>query len=176
MEILKCKKGCCSLKINKYDNKLKNSNFKFKRRRHKAGVFFYDSSTNKVLLIQSRGHLWGPPKGTIKYGETERECAIREVREETGLKITFDNFTKATSIKKRAMYFFVEKKECDVNIQETPNNDANGITWIKIECLIELIKNGNISITQHCRIVFYRFLKGIILPHSTFKLVKRKQN
>ena len=38
-----------------------------------------------ILMIFRRGK-WDLPKGKLDKGETMKECAIREVREETGLK------------------------------------------------------------------------------------------
>jgi 8-oxo-dGTP pyrophosphatase MutT (NUDIX family) len=53
----------------------------------KAGSFVYTSKKQKILLVQSRGQMWGPPKGSIQPNEEPLECAIREVKEETGLDI-----------------------------------------------------------------------------------------
>jgi len=175
IDIFTCPNGCCKIKIKKY-TKQKNPFDKIRRKRRKSGAFIYDPKTDKVLLIQSRGHLWGPPKGTLNYGETERNCAIREVKEETGLVISVDDFKRATKIRNRAMYFYVEKTECDVTVQTSiEDNDANGIGWIKIDCLEECIEHGNISLTHHCRVVFKRFMDGRTFPHSTFILVEKQK-
>ena len=40
-----------------------------------------------VLMVQHRAGHWGFPKGHMEKGETERQTALREVYEETGLKI-----------------------------------------------------------------------------------------
>jgi ADP-ribose pyrophosphatase YjhB (NUDIX family) len=43
-------------------------------------------SSGAILLIQrSDNGVWAMPAGTMELGESLRECAIREVREETGL-------------------------------------------------------------------------------------------
>lgn len=174
METHKCEKGCCTIKIKPYLTPI-NRYFGVKRPHRKAGVFLYDPIRDKVLLIQSRGHLWGPPKGSVKYGETERLCAVREVFEETGLRISEDNFTRATIIMNKSTYFYLEHDVCNVTIKDCiEDNDANGITWIRPECLETLIMNGNITLTHHCRIVFQRFMQRTF-PHCRFILVDQKK-
>lgn len=169
-----CPKGCCTIYIKPYTTPKK---FYKHRTRRKAGVFIEDKNHNKVLLVQSNGNLWGPPKGTSKYGETDRICAIREVLEETGLEVSPNEFTKAINIQNRAIYFYVNKDECQVIIPtENSHNDATGITWINPDCLEECILNGNIKLSQHCRIVFDRFCNRNFSPTSTFTMVDRSKN
>jgi 8-oxo-dGTP pyrophosphatase MutT (NUDIX family) len=125
--------------------------------------------------VQSRGHLWGPPKGTIQYGETQRICAVREVKEETGLTISADSFVKAVNLSNRAIYFYMEASECNVEVQrQIVDNDANGVGWIKLKCLNECVRNGNISLSKHCQIVFERLLKKTF-EHPKFTTVERKR-
>ncbi|MBU0683160.1 MAG: NUDIX hydrolase [Candidatus Omnitrophota bacterium] len=40
----------------------------------------------RILLIKDRFGYWTWPKGHVEKGETREEAAIREIREETGLK------------------------------------------------------------------------------------------
>jgi 8-oxo-dGTP pyrophosphatase MutT (NUDIX family) len=60
-------------------------------------VLYYTDSDNrrKYLLLQYHGKYWSFPKGKIEKGESLKEAALREVREETGLReITLeDNFS-----------------------------------------------------------------------------------
>lgn len=154
MSTYRCENGCCILKINKYvHTKTHHSN-----KRKKAGVFIYDPEIDKVLLVQSRGHLWGPPKGTLEKGETDRLCAIREVKEETGLVVSDKDFSKATTINNRAIYYYLEMSYCDVHVQDhIINNDANGIGWIKTECLEKCLEKGDMLLSKHCIQVIKRF-------------------
>jgi ADP-ribose pyrophosphatase YjhB (NUDIX family) len=152
----KCSDNCCLLKIDTYESpKFKN----YYRNRKKAGVCIYDPNTDKVLIVQSRGNFWGSPKGGLNINETERACAIREVKEETGMIITSTEFKKAIKIKNRAIYFYIERNECNVDIQKNyKDNDANGIGWIKVNCLVNAIKSGDITLNKHAQIVFKKFL------------------
>jgi 8-oxo-dGTP pyrophosphatase MutT (NUDIX family) len=50
----------------------------------KAGGGLVENEAHEVLLIHRRGK-WDLPKGKLDPGETIEQCALREVREETGL-------------------------------------------------------------------------------------------
>ena len=156
---MKCPNGCCDIIIKKKINQ-ENKYYYYNNHRKKAGAFIYDPDTNKILLIQSNENLWGPPKGTLNFNETIKECAIREVYEETGLKIIPENFTKAISIQNKATYFYMEKPVCCVEIPKNiTTNDATGIAWIDIKCLQQCIDNNIITLSKHCKIVINHFLQ-----------------
>ena len=164
-----CQNECCSFKIIPYTATPPSRRKKYR----KAGVFIHDPEEQRVLLVQSRGHLWGLPKGTLNMGESDRECAVREVKEETGLTLTYDDFTRAIKIRNRAVYFYTEMNTCEVNVQtDDHENDANGVAWVKIDCLEQCIYDGHIKINQHCRIAFRRFL-NMDLPYSSYTEVRR---
>ena len=175
MEVYTCEKGCCTVKIVPYIHGKKRYD-KNQFRHLKAGVFIYDKDSDKVLLVQSRGNFWGPPKGSIEMYESESNCAIREVYEETGLHVKANSFIKAAKIQNRATYFYMEMSEVDVDIQNhIIGNDANGIGWIKLDCLEKFIRNGNISLSQHCRIIFSRFLNRFFSSSNFTKVKPRKR-
>ena len=155
--IYSCLDNCCTIQIEQYNPVFHHRHDN--KRRYKAGVFICDPTTRKILLVQSRGRLWGPPKGTMDDDESVEDCAIREVKEETGLDVEPKNFTDFVSIKNRATYYYMEMSQCPVKVQDhIPGNDANGIGWINIDCLDKLIKNGDVNITQHCRHIIQKFL------------------
>jgi 8-oxo-dGTP pyrophosphatase MutT (NUDIX family) len=58
-----------------------------KRATSAGGVIFKNVASGiKVALIQREGDIWCLPKGKINKRETAEAAAIREIREETGLK------------------------------------------------------------------------------------------
>ena len=52
-----------------------------------AAVALFDSDGNILLLRRKDNHKWTLPGGTLDFRESLTDCAIREVREETGLQI-----------------------------------------------------------------------------------------
>ena len=63
-----------------------------------AAVMFDEDK--KILLVKStykRFHLWGLPGGSLEYGEHPEQAVIREVLEETGLKICIERFLLVNS-------------------------------------------------------------------------------
>jgi ADP-ribose pyrophosphatase YjhB (NUDIX family) len=151
-----CTAGCCTLDIGDYISK--NLITRIKRDK-KAGCLLYDKQEDAVLLIQSRGNLWGAPKGTLEIGENYTSGAIREVLEETGLKITENMLGRRITIDDKSTYFLVDYKKCDVIIQPSDtDNDANSIGWIKLRCLRQFINNDTIKLTKHTEMILSHFL------------------
>jgi len=153
-----CLDGCCSIKHTGYYGSpvtwLTNSTSK------RSGALLYDQIENKILLVQSRGRMWGPPKGGTEDGETVQEGAIREVMEETGLDITNGDFSKYTICHGKCTYYLMNHPVCDVNVQNKNHlfeNDANSITWIKPECLKKMENSKKMKLTSQCKMVLNHF-------------------
>jgi len=147
-----------------------------KPRLKKAGICVYDEH-GYILLVQSRGQLWGPPKGSIQPNEIPLDCAIREVKEETGFVMDEKDFCGSTVIKTKALYYFmkVDRTTLDIHPQtHIKDNDANAIGWFHVNCLNGMIGSGKLSINQHCRLLIKKiFDYDIIFNTDTNSLHKR---
>jgi 8-oxo-dGTP pyrophosphatase MutT (NUDIX family) len=65
-----------------------------------AGIILFNRTFDKVLLVcNAGGYIWGFPKGTTKINETLEETAVRELFEETNVKISDKNLVKSVKYK-----------------------------------------------------------------------------
>jgi len=62
----------------------------YKTRVPVCGIIIVNSTCDKCLLVKGwkSSSTWGFPKGKINQSEPKRDCAIREVYEETGFDCT----------------------------------------------------------------------------------------
>ena len=121
----------------------------YKGSRSKAGAVISDEKGN-VILVQSRGNLWGFPKGSLEEGESPITGAIREVSEETGIKLSPCQLGEKIRVN-RSTYFLVKIKRKSLSVQKFPDNDVNAITWINPMCLEELVNMGKICLNSHAK-------------------------
>lgn len=108
---------------------------KFKCKKKAGGILKHE---NRLLLVQSRGNMWGFPKGSLELNESVLDCALREVQEETSLLIPFTENDKKYYVNDTV--FFYKKLEGvpqidHQEIKNMKNNDCSGIAWIDLECL-----------------------------------------
>ncbi len=97
----------------------------------------------QVLLVTSRRSRkrWVLPKGTIKRGETSADAALREVREESGVRgrlgervttVRFANRHQAGTVE----YFLIKLRSLDRAISE-----PRDIAWCSIKDALETVTN-----------------------------------
>ena len=103
-------------------------------------IFRMDGDNPSYLLLHYGWGHWGFSKGNIEAGETEKEAAIREAKEETGLnsftffedfreKIEYFYKRKGKRIHKEVIYFLVETEEKEVKV----SYEHKGYKWLKLE-------------------------------------------
>lgn len=122
----------------------------------RAGVLFYNQFTKRVLLVQSCGNKWGPPKGAAEAHETPEQCAIREVFEETGLIISPTRLRNARRFRiGRSYYFCIQTNVCvqGRHVRNSTGNDVTGISWVRIPCLVSMKATGVLKLNRDCRVL-----------------------
>lgn len=101
----------------------------------------------KVLLLKhQKGHI-SFPKGHVENGETEKETAIREIKEETNLDVKFiEGFRKVISyspkenVLKDVVYFLAYPLNNDLVIEEKEIKEAY---WVSLKEAFDLITHNN---------------------------------
>jgi len=133
MDTIVCQKGCCQLKILP-KTKVENCGTFQPFEKRKAGVFI--KCQNKILLTQSYNNCWGIPKGQMESFDLDTKmCAIREVKEETGLNITLKDTDLFKVVLDNCYIYTKEIKNMDdVNSENLANLDSTGIGWVDPEC------------------------------------------
>lgn len=104
------------------------------RRHFCASVFIINPENKKILLIMhKKNHKWTQPGGHIDDDETPEEAALREVYEETGLKVTLlgerfpreDDFIRPLGIQRNRHND--GNMHIDIIYAAVPNNDVNPV-------------------------------------------------
>ena len=100
-----------------------------------------------VLLRHRFGGHWSFPKGHVEAGETERQTALREVKEETGLSIRlYDGFRESVEyfpqagVKKQVVYFLGEALGDELVRQE---EEISELRWAPLAEAGELVTFAN---------------------------------
>lgn len=156
-----CDNNCCKIIIEPYiqtNTSLNGTNSGFDK---KAGVLIYKQVPNeeiKVLLVQSKGNFWGFPKGKIEENEKSRECALRELKEETGIILQSQDLKECICIHNKALYFIYNIQEELGSIQtDYEENDVNGITWMKLSCVKNMCKSSSFKLNYQCKYLLQKY-------------------
>lgn len=98
-----------------------------------GAIIFNDG---KVLVVKQTSGFYGFPKGHVEIGETEKETAIREIKEETGLDINIisdKRYTQSYIVKENVhkdVVFFIANLEN--NNEKRQVEEIEEILWIDI--------------------------------------------
>lgn len=100
-----------------------------------GAVIFKDE---QILLIENkRSHHWSFPKGHKEINETDVQTALREVLEETNVKIKLYsnysctiNYEPKPKVSKDVVYFLAEYESGEVKAQDT---EVSNIGWFTVE-------------------------------------------
>ena len=119
---------------------------------NRAGCILFDDSTQKVLCVCNRAsQKWGFPKGHQEKYESIRECALRELREETSVVLDFPSLHHARLIshKGRNKFFLVHIASAQT-LRCLDRHDENEISDIQWFTLDELAALKISKVTKFC--------------------------
>lgn len=113
-----------------------------------AVIFRRHSGNVEYLLIKNKkGNNWGFPKGHMELHESERETAMREVKEETGLNIelldgfrTISEYHPKGRITKQVIFFLAEMTGENIVIQQS---EIERFIWADYSLAIKTFKFNN---------------------------------
>jgi bis(5'-nucleosidyl)-tetraphosphatase len=105
------------------------------------------SSLEFLIIKHKNGEHWGFPKGHVEQGESEEETAIREVYEETGIKIEITTgfthrmkYSPKVGTVKEVVYFIGASKDKDVKCQES---EIEEFKWLKLRDAVDSVTHEN---------------------------------
>lgn len=120
-----------------------------------AGGFIYSDSKEVLLIFRKKK--WDMPKGKIDKGETLEACAIREIREETGLKSLELERHLATSyhtypekgrlVLKESHWFQIRGNQNDVLLPQT-EEEIEKCEWVRFDALTPYLDNAHAAIVD----------------------------
>ena len=109
------------------------------REQKSAGIVLFRNASNKnkfLLLNYPQGH-WDFVKGKVEQGETLREAALRETKEETGISdiefidgfeesVEYDFRFKNEDIHKKVIFFLAKTSEKKISL----SHEHNDYLWL----------------------------------------------
>jgi 8-oxo-dGTP diphosphatase len=95
-----------------------------------------------LIVRRPRYEDWTLPKGKAEPGESDEECALREVEEETSLVCTLGGEAAVTRYEdargrpKRVRYFWMTPDEGG---EASPRNEVDAVRWVTPEGALEAL-------------------------------------
>jgi 8-oxo-dGTP diphosphatase len=101
-----------------------------------------DRGLEILLVHRPRYDDWTLPKGKALAGETDEDCALREVEEETGLlcelgpEVAVSRYTDGAGRPKEVRYFAMTPP---AGAEAAPQNEVDGVRWLTRERALSIL-------------------------------------
>lgn len=112
-----------------------------------AGCIVYKKENDDtfLLMILDRFGYWTFPKGKVEEGESLEETAIRELEEETGLKVEIERYIRETNytytnennekVEKTVYWYLARPDSEEINPRY---GEIKNVKWVQIDFAVEL--------------------------------------
>jgi len=109
------------------------------------------NADKKVMLVKStyqRHHPWGLPGGSLEYGETAEEALLREIWEETSLRIEIERFmfVKTWKPDRVGLYYLCRIKDGEFH----PSDEVSELDYFSPDALPDVRSQDVALIKQIC--------------------------
>ena len=139
-----------------------------------------DNSENweTIMVKQKSTDYFGWPKGERNSNESYEECAIRELKEETGITININKKSDMTKIlpichNKMLLYVIRVKTKIPIKYKKVPHkSEISEIEWIKLSELLENDNNIKINSSSVFKSINDRNLFKIKRSYHTHHILK----
>src|SRR5512140_1936167 len=104
-----------------------------------------DGRPEILLVHRPRYDDWTLPKGKAEPGESDEDCALREVEEETSLacelgdEVAASEYRDASGRPKRVRYFQMTPPE---GAEAAPQNEVDAVRWFHWESALDALTYG----------------------------------
>lgn len=124
---------------------------------YNVGAYIFNMTTKKILIISSYGTKIGIPKGALNENETYWDGAMREVFEETNLRILITQDTPCvqyTMFGKHRIFYIVTYNMCEnelyfQHIKPVDTDEIKMVEWYSYQDLVDNVKICNSTILQN---------------------------
>ncbi len=119
-----------------------------------GGVVFRNNGNGSEVILCGKWmprRLWALPKGTPEQGESREQTALREVNEETGLKVRTQCFIDSIQYwfvrphdgvrcHKTVLYYLMDSVGGDTSLHD---NEFDEVRWFSVDDALKTMSYGN---------------------------------
>ncbi|MEO0236812.1 MAG: NUDIX hydrolase [candidate division WOR-3 bacterium] len=108
-----------------------------------AGGIIYDSKNDKILIVRGPTK-WSLPKGHREIGETVWDTAIREIYEETSIKVHLTDKNQFRRFLKCIYFLIIIDNGSCYRLQSNDTREVNEMSWVSIDQIDKSVCNNQL--------------------------------